>query len=324
MIAKRSLLFWLVLLPAVAHAQRNEQTIAPNGDYHQHLFSPAAAAMQSTPSAPFQPIPARDLITLLDSAGIQKALVLSVAYMYGRPGRNFEDEQSRVRAENYWTAQQVSQYPGRLFAACSVNPLKDYAVEEINRCAKDSVLKRALKLHFGNSDVRTDSARQLEQLKRVFQAANANRMAIVVHMHANINNNRPYGREQATTFLEQLLPLASDVPVQIAHLAGAGGANNPRADSALAVFSAAIERNDPRMKNVWFDVSAVIDARATPASAQKVADQIRRLGVSRVLYGSDAAVNTNAPRRGWAAFRAIPLTDDEFRTIAANVPPYMR
>ena len=38
---------------------------------------------------------------------------------------------------------------------CSVNPLKDYAIEELARCAKDPQLQLhiGLKLHFGNSDV---------------------------------------------------------------------------------------------------------------------------------------------------------------------------
>ena len=123
-----------------------------------------------------------------------------------------------------------------------VNPLKEYALEEIARCARTPGLHYGLKLHFGNSDVRTDSARQLDLLKRVFKAANDARMAIIVHMHANINNHRPYGAEQGRTFLEQLLPQAPDVPVQIAHLADAGGANDIPADSALGVFAACASR----------------------------------------------------------------------------------
>ena len=56
------------------------------------------------------------------------------------------------------------------------------------------------------------------------------------------------------------------------------------------------------------------------------AEQIRRVGVKRVLYGSDAATAGNLrPREGWALFHSkIPLSDDEFRIIARNVPPYMR
>jgi hypothetical protein len=48
-------------------------------------------------------------------------------------------------------------------------------------------------------------------------------MAIVVHMHANIDHHRPYGAKEARIFLEQLFPEAPDVVVQIAHLAGGGG-----------------------------------------------------------------------------------------------------
>ena len=308
----------LVLPVSVARAQ------SPVGDFHQHIASPALAAMRSPAGSPAPGITAKDVIAILDSAGIRQALVLSTAYMYGSPTRQVEDEEAKVRNENDWTASQVSQYPGRLFAACSVNPLKAYALQEIARCGSDPVLRRALKLHFGNSDVRTDIPEQLDQMKRVFRLANFYRMTIVAHMHANIDNSRPYGAEQARVFLEQLLPLAKDVYVQIAHLAGAGGAANPRADSALAVFADAIEHGDPRMKNVWFDVSAVIDRRITPANAAKVAGQIRRLGVGRILYGTDAVGGPLGARNGWAAFRTIPLTEAEFTAIAANVPPYLR
>ena len=66
-------------------------------------------------------------------------------------------------------------------------------------------------------------------------------MAIVVHMHANIDHHRPYGAREARIFLEQLLPEASEVTVQIAHLAGGGGYDDPATDAALAVFAEAIE-----------------------------------------------------------------------------------
>jgi len=306
---------------AAPFAVASAQVPAPVGDFHQHLFSPAAVAMLNQPRG----ISAADLIPLLDSAGIRKAALLSVAYMYGAPVRTVEDEYAKVRAENDWTAAEAAKYPARLRAICSVNPLKDYALEEIARCARTPGLQYGLKMHFGNSDIRTDSARQLEILKRVFRAANDARMAIIVHMHANINNRRPYGAEQGRVFLEQLLPQAPDVPVQIAHLAGAGGADNVRADSVLDVFIGAIAKNDPRMKNVWFDVTSVADRRLTDEQGVRVAANIRKLGLARVLYGSDAAVTpAAAPKAGWEYFRKIPLTDAEFRVIAANVPPYMR
>src|SRR5512140_2649910 len=126
---------------------------APIVDYHQHLFSPAAAALVTgNPNA--RGIPASDLIALLDSAGIQRALVLSVAYTWRKASRApVYDEYAHVIAENDWTAQQVAQYPDRLRAFCSFNPLRPYALDELARCRKDPQLRYGVKLHFGNSDV---------------------------------------------------------------------------------------------------------------------------------------------------------------------------
>jgi hypothetical protein len=119
---------------------------------------------------------------------------------------------------------------------CSVNPVRPYAVNEIARCAKDPNLHTGLKLHFGNSDVDVDNPEHLAQVRRVSRAANEQRMAIAVHTHANIDHHRPYGAKEARVFLEQLLPEAPDVTVQIAHLAG-GGATMTRQSMKPFQFS---------------------------------------------------------------------------------------
>src|SRR5207237_7625689 len=63
-----------------------------------------------------EPVTADDLIALLDTAGIRRALVLSVAYVWGSPVMRGSDEYAQVRRENDWTAEQVARYPGRLRA----------------------------------------------------------------------------------------------------------------------------------------------------------------------------------------------------------------
>lgn len=315
-----------VLVVVVLSVDPKGEQVVPRTDHHQHLFSPAIAALLSTGAGGPSPILARDVVALLDSAGIQRAVVLSVAYLYGSPSRTVEDEYAKVMAENDWTAAQVATYPERLRAFCSFNPLKDYALGELARCAKAPGLDRGIKLHFGNSDVQLDNPAHVEQLRRVFRAANDHRMAIVVHLRASISRNRPYGPEQARVFLEQVLPVAPDVPVQVAHLAGTGpGYDDPPADRALGTLADAIAAGDPRTKPLWLDVTTVADLNISPANASLVAKRIRQLGVGRVLYGSDAASGANLrPREGWAAFRRLPLTEEEFRTIASNEAPYAR
>jgi predicted TIM-barrel fold metal-dependent hydrolase len=149
------------------------------------------------------------------------------------------------------------------------------------------------------------------------------RMALVVHMRTSIDNRREYGAEQARVFLNHILPAAPDVPVQIAHLAGAGG-YEAATDSALSVFADALVRGDQRLKNVWFDAAVVVRPGMLPAQLQQIAARIRQIGVERVLYGSDAAASPlTYPRAGWSAFQRLPLTAAEFRVIASNVTPYM-
>ena len=307
----------------------------PLVDHHQHLFSPAVvelAARPATAPAPGAPSPRRlastsasDLVTQLDSAGARRGLVLSVAYMYGNPNRPaVENEYEKVKAENDWTAQQVALYPDRLRAFCSFNPLKAYALEELARCANDPRLHAGLKLHFGNSDVDLDNPQHVEQLRRIFRAANERGMPIVVHMRSSVTRRRPWGREEALIFLDSVLPSAPDVPVQIAHLAGAGSYDDAT-DQAAAAFGEAIANHDPRTSRVYFDVSGMIGSSIPADQADRIAHRIRQIGVDRILYGTDAASNDPlAIRRGWAAFRQLPLSDAEFEAIAGNVAPYMK
>jgi predicted TIM-barrel fold metal-dependent hydrolase len=298
----------------------------PLADYHQHLFSPATAALISPPNGPpVAPILARDLIALLDSAGIRRAVVLSMGYTWGAAARSIPDEYDKVRAENDWTASQVAMHPDRLVAFCSVNPVKPYALEEVGRCARDPYLRRGLKMHFGNADADVTDSTQLAQVRRVFRAANDVGMAIIVHARANVTRRRPYGAHEARIFLEQILPEAPDVPVQVAHLAGAGDYSEQEPDPALAVYAEAIERGDPRTRRLLFDVAAVVRPSATPEKLALVARRIRQIGVQRVLFGADAASGPNQkPREAWAEFRKLPLTEAEFRAIAANIAPYLR
>jgi len=297
--------------------------LVPIADNHQHLFSPAAARLVSGDSTA-QGISARDLIELLDSAHIRRALVLSVAYTWGSANRKVENEYEHVKAENDWTSRQVAQYPTRLRVFCSFNPLKPYAMDELARCGRDKQLRHVLKLHFGNSDVDLDTPHNVEQVQKIFRAANDRRLPIVVHLHTSISLHRKYGRNEALVFLNQLVAAAPDVPIQIAHLAGAGDYDETT-DAAFGVFIDAISRHDPRAKNLWFDVTSVVLPGITPEKAKLVATRLREIGLKRVLYGSDAHAGGNfAPREGWAAFQQLPLTQAEFRTIAQNLPPYMR
>lgn len=267
------------------------------------------------------PSTADQLIHQLDDAGIQKAVVLSVAYQWGSEegcsACTREEEYSKVKTENDYISGQVTKYPDRLVGFCSFNPLKNYALEELNRCSKLPGMI-GLKLHFGNSRVDVRKPDHLEKLREVFRAANRLKIPIVVHLWTDPDYEKE-GAQHAQIFLDRLLPEAPDVTIQIAHLAGGGRAT----PSALAVFADAIAKGDPRTKHLYFD-TATITAGESAQGLKEDARFIRQIGVNRILYGTDTSPPNPPAQTSWGLFRSlVPLSDDEFRSIAGNVAPYL-
>ena len=280
---------------------------------------PSDAAVQA-------PITAEKLIMMLDEAGIHRAVVLSDAFLFG--GKSDMESEStvphdRVRAENDWTAQQIAQYPTRLVAFCSFNPLVDYAIAELDRCAKDGRF-RGLKLHLWESRVDLQNVMHVKKLREVFVRANEHRLPIIVHV--GNNESKSTAADNVQTFLHEIVAAAPDVVVQIAHLWGGQGFSA----EALGAYARAVSTGDPAAKNLYFDVAEVVFVTHLQGISDKalpeVASAIRQIGLERILYGSDGALVGHAtPAEGWAQFRKeVPLTDAEFDTIANNIAPYMR
>ena len=112
--------------------------------------------------------------------------------------------------------------------------------------------------------------------------------------------------------------------MQIAHLSGAGGYDDPKIDEALCVFIDAIAKHDQRMAGVYFDISGIAGIGQWKERGELIATRIRQLGLKRVLYGSDGATPGNTLRDSWTQFRQLPLSDAEFRTIEENIAPHMK
>jgi predicted TIM-barrel fold metal-dependent hydrolase len=274
------------------------------------------------PLAFTEPVTADQLIDAMDDAGIQRAVVLSVAYWFGDPTDHYPgDEHEHVRAENDWTAAEVAKYPDRLVAFCGVSPLRDYAVAEIRRCARERGM-RGVKLHLANSKVNLHDAAHVRAVREVFSVANELGLALVVHTRTH-RTFGDYGRREAEVILNELLPAAPDVPIQIAHLWGGG----ELAEDALAVFAEAVSSGDPRARNLLFDLTdAERNSGGAPETLATLAGRIRQIGVERVLYGSDMLTpDSPPPVIAWTRMRRkLPLTDQEFADIADNVAPYLR
>ena len=291
-------------------------SLVPRVDYHQHLVSPAFA--------PIAKLPQRDgkaLLAELDSAGVAKAVVLSVGYTFADERKKLPDPDRLTRAENDWTSGQVAASGGRLIGFCSANPLRDAALTELERCLGLPGM-RGIKLHFGNGGISLRDSAHAARLAQVFALAERRGAPVLTHMRARGGSN--YGAEDARLFLDRLVAVAPSIDVIVAHL-GYSGPGYPDADSVMAAFGEAAERNDPRMRRVYFDVATDVTEETTPANAALVARRIRQVGPSHVLYGSDLTPPGGSIGAGWRIFRdRVPLTAEEMRTIAGNVLAFAR
>jgi predicted TIM-barrel fold metal-dependent hydrolase len=270
-------------------------------------------------------IDASRIIEVLDDAGIRYATVLSTAYWFGDPTKNIADADRipGTRAENDWVIAETRKFPDRLIPFCGVNPVTDYAIAEMERCHALGV--RGMKIHQNNSRYSARRPAELEGLKRFFRAANRLGMAIVLHL----------GREGPREYIDHVFPEAPDIPIQIAHMGSGWGTN-------AKMLADAITAGKPGTRNLWFDWTQAlpienlwsmggptesITFRGTfgAEGLSEVADTMRKLGLHRILYGSDMALAWNPnPREWWRrSLLRVPLTDDEIRNIADNLPPYV-
>lgn len=313
--------------PSKTHSQNFLLAIRKGRDGRWRIA--ADSTTEKTPPRLSKPLTADGLVKELDEAGIKRGVVLSVAFWLGSmsegpaPKRMKEmpTEAAAVRAENEWTAQQVARFPDRLVLACAVNPLKEYAVAELEHCAK--LNSKAMKVNFGDSGVTFDNPEHMEKIRRFFKAANDNKTAIIVHLEPG----RFYGPKEVEMFLDIVGSASPDITVQVAHMAGNGpGITSPE---ALAAFAEAFQKGDPRTRNIFFDFAGLVYKDMPKAAAELMVARMRRIGLDRILYASDSAPGYGGgnPPTGeqWAwTRRQLPLTDSELNVIALNVPPYLR
>lgn len=309
----------LLLLSACATARTppSRTSITPRVDYHQHLVSAAFA-----PIAKLPPRDGKALLAELDAAHVEKAVVLSVGYSFADERKKLPDPDRLTSAENDWTSGQVAASGGRLVGFCSANPLRDAALAELERCLGLPGM-RGIKLHFGSGGITLRDSSHAARLAQVFVLAERLHAPVLAHMRARGGKN--YGAEDARLFLDRLVAVAPSIDVVVAHFGGSGPGYPAQADSVMAVFGAAAERGDPRMRHVYFDVATIVTGETTPENAALVARRIRQVGPSHVLYGSDLSPPGGSIAAGWAIFRdAVPLTTGELLTIAGNVTRFVR
>jgi predicted TIM-barrel fold metal-dependent hydrolase len=293
-------------------------TIAERGaDGSWRIAAETPSYPERPPPEKARPVSADELVSLLDEAGIRKAVVYSNANNFDGLMSAGGDEYAAVRAENDWVAAQVMRHPDRLIGFCSFNPRKEHAVTELTRCTRNKAF-RGVKLHFGNSAVDLDNPRHVAEVRKVFEAAN--RLGWSLNVHTNANPR--WGTRQASIFLNQLVVAAPDVQVVVNHLTG--GAFND--EQVLEFFAEQVSSGKPAARNLYFEVAQLPFGNRTDADYEWIVKYMRQIGLERIYYGSDGPTwGGMPPKKMWRFLRNdLPLTASEFRVLAGNVAPWAR
>jgi len=260
------------------------------------------------------------LIQRMDADGIQRALVLSTAYMMAMDAVEGDftpaEERAAVQQENDFNAAECAKHPLRLIPFCSVNPKRTWAAEEIDRCSY-LLGARGVKFHFWNSVVDLRSPESLDNLRALFRHIAERDMPVVVHVFNG--SVADFGADDVERFVREVIVPNPDLRLSFAHAGGAGG-THPR---IIEIFRRLTEVAPPDSEvgqRLRIDISAVMFTRRfkaiLPTSERALAamgELMRAWGPERVLWGSDMIPDYLSQTEGvW------PLSGAEWEVVAGR------
>lgn len=296
-------------------------------DHHAHIFSPQVRKyiednVEGANNLP--PLGIEQLIQTMERDNIGKAVVLSNAYFFS--------DSAEVSAENDRVAKAISEYSDRTIGFFGINPLSDFATDEIDRNAAREEFA-GIKLHFANAGVDFQNQEHVKRLAEVFEMANSYDLGIVAHMRTT---GESYGREDALIFVDEILSQAPDVPVQIAHMAGWSGYDEAT-DKALGVFADRIAEGKLD-EQIYFDLSAVVKSVSQKEQSaneesksqwdpqqryERLTERLKTIGMDRLLFGTDWPEWMPADYKSDLRDKLL-LTESELQTIFSNRAPWAR
>lgn len=194
-------------------------------------MSPELTAAVGEP-ADFPAADADDLVSLLDEANAQRAVVLSLAYVDGLP------DDAAMKAENDYTAAEVAKHPDRLIGFCGIHPLRGLALDEIDRCI-DELGMGGVKLHLADSKLDLRQAEHVDALSAVLD--HVGERGVPVLMHAADPNGLPMDSD-ALHNLATLIATHPDVRFAFAHCGSYGPVDLDTLTAFLAALPGALPR----------------------------------------------------------------------------------
>ncbi len=323
---------WLTLTSCTYPPGPVQETQPPIVDHHLHVLSPQLISDWKAAGARFS----RDDESysnpqkFCDANNITKGFLVSMAHLYtsGEFGTrpNSEDERKRVAKENDFVSDCVRTAPDRFVGFFSVNPLRDWAADEMVRCRRKTGL-RGLKLHLPACGMHLGNKQHVAVLRKTFAWCAKNDVPVLAHISGF---RRPFGAVEARIFWQELVRPNLKLHLYLAHI-GASGGYNDRSEALFAAYQKLVSDSpDLRKTRVFFDLSGAILAEAVdgaePTSKERckqLAEQIRSIGIERFLFASDYPV-FSPTRYITALTERLPLTKEELEKLLQAQSPLFK
>lgn len=302
-------------------------------DHHVHLLSPHLVRDWKSLGVPFSRPDSfySSPSAVLDQSRIQKAIILSMAYLYGSEGfqrleSSSEKEHEWVRRENDFIASLVRSNPKKLTGFYSVHPLRPYALSELRRC-RDEFGLSGIKLHLAHSRVDLTNETHLKRVADIFALAQEKGTPVLLHVNAVYADHR---KQQVDILVRELLHKHPKVDVYIAHLGGSGG-YNPIVGEVLQMFINHLSRGGAlERRRVFFELSAVVLTESSEGveppdeeRLRQLSADLRKLGLDRILFGSDHPV-FNSQEYAQTLRHKLNMSEKEIQQILGNEAPVLK
>lgn len=318
-----------LILSMVALIPLPQQADSGVVDHHLHVLSPDLIARWKAVGARFSR-PDRDYsdpLVFCKREGIARGFLVSMAHLLTtEPFGVHEDpqrERALVAAENDFVARCVRDGAGRFIGFASVHPLRNWAVDEIDRVRRNGVL-RGIKLHLPACEVNLRNKEHQSALARVFRTAAEHGMPLMVHVSGF---DSEFSLVDAEEFWERLVKPHPKLHLYLAHIGASGGLND-RSRAMLTGFRRFVSRN-PKLspRRIYFDLSGALLAESvegvpasTPEQCRELAELMTAIGIERFLFASDYPVFS--PREYRTALREkLPLDASDLKKLLTNRSP---
>jgi len=268
-------------------------------DNHVHIMSPSLIKdwknLGITFSKPNEYY--SNIDTILKNNKAHFTNLIGMGYVYGISEFNQDrEEYQNLKQENNYVLEVSKNQEQKLKPFIAVNPLKDYAINEIKRCLKLNS-KLGLKLHFNASQVYLTELIHLKKIKLIFKLASENDVPILLHFD---NWHPKFGKPDIKILVNNILKDLDHIHLTIAHFGTSGGFNKKTKNVIDAFLE--LQKNSKILKKhtILFDISAVAldkDSEGVKKLTENNFSELKiycdKIGYDKIVFGTDYPLYTS-------------------------------